>query len=270
MIQIVGSDIGGTLTDRQGGISQFTKRVLDALPVPVCLVTGYNRHVAFQYRDVFSRKELYLIAQNGAFAYRGDELLFSSLVDPDLVADMVSFLTEGGAVARVFCVDNRVYCVRPNGYHDQVLRWDSPIYRFHDGPLGDLPPVIQVCAFEPLVRIGALIPSATKRFGAGCIIGSRLYGTHQWLELSHPVARKETSFPKLLDMLGIDPANAMFCGDNFNDADLLKRVGHPVVVGDAPAEIRSMVHTVTRPGFEDGIAHHLNDVFALGLKYGTV
>ena len=267
LIRIVGSDIGGTLTDRDGKISNYTLRVMNALPVPLCLVTGFNRHVAFYYRDRFSHPDLYLIAQNGAFGYHGDRLLFSRLVDPADVRLMVDFLLRHGCVARVFCVDNNVYCIRPETHTAQVLRWDDPIYRFHEGPLESLPPVIQVCAFEPISVIAQVLVEAQCLFGRGCIIGSRLYGTHQWLELSHPLARKEESFPELLGILGIQATEAMFCGDNFNDLDVLQHVGYPVVVSDAPDEVKRQVSTVAGPGYDDGIAQYLNQLFDLGIEF---
>ena len=269
MIRIVGSDIGGTLTNQSGEISRFTRQVLARVPVPLCLVTGYNRHVAFQYRDMIDHPDLYLVAQNGAFAYHGKELLFSRLVSPDVVTPMVNCLLTAGCAVRVFCTDNQVYCIRPDGYVDDLLRWDEPIYHDYDGRVEDLPPVIQVCAFERVERIRQVIPLAQESFGDGCIIGSLLYGTHQWIELSHGDARKEIAFPELLRILRIDLGEAMFCGDNYNDMDVLKQVGHAVVVGDAPMEIRQIGDVVTGPGYADGIAHYLNEYFRLGILHGT-
>lgn len=265
MVRIVGTDIGGTLTDREGRISRFTRRVLARVPVPLCLVTGYNRHVAFQYRDVIDHPDLYLVAQNGAFAYHGQDLLFSRLVSPDVVVPMVDCLMAAGCTARVFCTDNQVYCIRPDGYTDDLLRWDDPIYHEYDGRVEDLPPVIQVCAFETVDRIRQVIPRAQDLFQDGCIIGSLLYGTHQWIELSHGRARKEIAFPDLLQILEINPGEAMFCGDNYNDLDVLKQVGHAVVVGDAPMDIRRNADVVVGPGYADGIARYLNEYFTLGI-----
>ncbi len=265
MIEFVGSDIGGTLTDRNGSISPKTRGIISRLPVPFCLVTGFNRHVAFRYRDQFEKSDnFYLIAQNGSFVYRGKELLFSNLLDATLVEDIVSFVLSAGCVARIFCTDNNVYCLIPDGYDRKILRWDEPVYRFFDRPLSELPDkVIQVGVFEPVSLIHRLMRPAEEIFGDICMVGPLLFGTHQWLEFNHPAAKKEIAFPRLLDMLGISLENAMYCGDNYNDLALLKKVGYPVAVADAVPEVRAVAKQVTGPGFEDGISEFLVRKFSL-------
>jgi len=264
MIEIVGSDIGGTLTRRDGSISPRTRDVLQKLPVPLCLVTGFNRHVAFQYRDRLNIPSAYLIVQNGAFTYQGERLLDQRLLDPESAADIVDFLLKNGMVARIFCTDNNVYCLVPEGYDRKLLRWDEPIYRiYEDSPEPLLSDAIQVCAFEPVDHVQEILEPATDQFGGLCIEGSLLFGTHQWIEFNHPRARKEIAFIDLLERLGIPSESAMYCGDNFNDLQLLERVGCPVAVGDAPEAIRSAARHITGPGYADGIAQFLSDHFQL-------
>ncbi|RLE16444.1 MAG: hypothetical protein DRJ14_08540 [Acidobacteria bacterium] len=264
LIEFIGSDIGGTLTDENGGISDRTRRVVARLPVPFCLVTGFNRHVAFRYRDQFQSDNLYLIAQNGSFTYRGEELLSSNLLDASLVEDIVAFILSADCVARVFCTDNNVYCLVPDGYNRKIRRWDEPVYRFFNRPLSELPSeVIQVGVFEPVSIIQRLMGPAVTIFGDVCMEGPMLFGTHQWLEFNHPDAKKEIAFPRLLDMLGVSLENAMYCGDNYNDLALLKKVGYPVAVADAVPEVRAVAKQVTGPGFEDGISEFLVREFGL-------
>lgn len=264
MIEFIGSDIGGTLTDKNGDISPRTRAVVARLPVPFCLVTGFNRHVAFRYRDEFESGNLYLIAQNGSFAYRGHELLFSNLLDASLVSDIVDFILSAGCVARVFCTDNNVYLMVPGGYDRKIRRFDEPIYRYFNGPIDELPAeVIQVGVFEPVTVVRQLMESAVQTFGDVCMEGPLLYGTHQWLEFNHPEAKKEVAFPRLLDRLGISLENSMYCGDNYNDLPLLKKVGYPIAVGDAVPEVQASAGTVTGPGAQNGIAEFLAGEFDL-------
>ncbi len=264
MIEFIGSDIGGTLTDKNGEISPRTIDVVSRLPVPFCLVTGFNRHVAFRYQAQFKSEKIYLIAQNGSFAYRNREVLFSNLLDASLVTDIVTFILSAGCVARVFCSDNNVYCFVPDGYDRKIRRWDEPIYHFFNQPISALPAeVIQVGMFEPVEIIQELMEPAIATFGEVCMEGPLLYGTHQWLEFNHPQAKKQIAFPRLLAMLGISSENSMYCGDNYNDLPLLQSVGYPVAVGDAVPEVRAAARTVTAPGAKDGIARFLASEFGL-------
>ncbi len=230
-------------------------------------MTGFNRHVAFRYRDQFESGSIYLIAQNGSFAYRGKELLFSNLLPSSLVADIVTFILSAGCVARVFSTDNNVYCLVPDGYSRKIRRWDTPIYRFFSGELPGIPgDVIQVGLFEPVEVVRELITPAVRTFGEICMAGPLLYGSHQWLEFNHPKAKKEVAFPRLLDLLGISLQKAMYCGDNYNDLPLMRKVAYPVAVADAVPEVLEVAKVVTDSGFSDGIAVFLAKEF--GIKIG--
>ena len=264
MVKIVASDIGGTLTNKENGISDFTIKVIHALPVPFCFVTGFNRFIAFKYFDMVGREDAYMIAQNGAFVYHGKKLLMYSLLDKRFVKDIVDFGIKNNCIARVFCTDNNVYCFVPEGYTEEPLRWDKPIYKIFNKGVEDLPAdVIQVGFFERVEKIERITDKAIELFGDIVMFGPKLYGTHQWLEFNNPAAKKHIAFKKLADYLKIDLKDAMYCGDNYNDIELLKIVGEPVVVGDAEEEIKKYGKHIVDAGYNDGVAKFLVEYFKL-------
>jgi len=264
MVKIVASDIGGTLTNKENKISEFTKRVIHALPVPFCFITGFNRYVAFKYFDMVGKEDAYMIAQNGAFVYHGRKLLMYSLLDKRFVKEIVDFGLKNNCIARVFCTDNNVYCFVPENYTEEPLRWDKPIYKIFKGKVEDLPAdVIQVGFFERIEVIEKIVDEAVSLFGYIVMFGPRLYGTHQWLEFNNPAAKKHIAFKKLADYLRIDLKDAIYCGDNYNDIELLKIVGEPVVVGDAHEDIKKYAKHIVDAGYNDGVAKFLAEYFGL-------
>lgn len=56
---------------------------------------------------------------------------------------------------------------------------------------------------------------------------------------------------------GVDPKNAIAFGDNYNDLGMLTCVGHPVVMANAPADIRERFDFITADNDHDGIADAL-------------
>ena len=54
--------------------------------------------------------------------------------------------------------------------------------------------------------------------------------------------------------LGVDPKDAIALGDNYNDLDMLRAVGCPVVMGNAPESIRREFPFVTDDNEHDGVA----------------
>jgi len=262
MIKLVGSDIGGTLTDKNENISQYTVETINKLTIPFCFVTGYNRYISYKYLDNLPLNDYYLIAQNGSFCYHKKELLFSNLLDIETAEKAVDFALNSNCIARIFCTDNFVYCKKPKNYTDTPLRWDKPIYKFFDDNLTNLPStIIQVAIFEPIEKIQKIEKQALKLFKNNCITGPFLYGTHKWLEFNNPQATKGKSFAKLANLLNIPLKDTIYFGDNYNDLDLLKKAGTSAVVADADEEIKAAADIVIAPGYEDGVAKYIQQHF---------
>ena len=61
----------------------------------------------------------------------------------------------------------------------------------------------------------------------------------------------------LCDLWGIDPADALAFGDNYNDLPMLDAVGHGYLMGNAPAELLARASLVAPTNDEDGVARVL-------------
>ena len=77
------------------------------------------------------------------------------------------------------------------------------------------------------------------------------------LEIMMNGVNKGMAVRRLCAALGIDPRNAVALGDHYNDLDMLKAVGRPVVMGNAPGEIQALFDAVTADNDHDGVARAL-------------
>jgi hydroxymethylpyrimidine pyrophosphatase-like HAD family hydrolase len=87
-----------------------------------------------------------------------------------------------------------------------------------------------------------------------------------WLEVVHPEVRKDLSIQRLCREMGIPPADVIYFGDNFNDKEALRLVGHAILVENAAPELKREFTTIIRPVTEEGVAHYLNEIFSLDIK----
>ena len=55
--------------------------------------------------------------------------------------------------------------------------------------------------------------------------------------------------------LGEDLADCYAIGDSANDLEMLQCVGHPLVMGNAPARVQAVAEYVTGTPAEDGLYH---------------
>lgn len=262
MIELIGSDIGGTLTDQNGFISEFTAKTINDLNIPFCFVTGYNRYVSYKYIDGLNLNNYYLIAQNGSFCYHNKELMFSNLLNIETAKKAVNFALDNNCIARIFCTDNYVYCIQPKNYKQRPLRWDKPIYKYFEGELEKLPStIIQVAIFESIEKINKIETIAKKQFNENFISGPLLFKTHKWLEFNNPLASKGQAFKQLADFLKIDMKNTIYFGDNYNDLDLLEKAGIAAVVNDADDAIKQSANIIVEEGYNDGVAKYIKQHF---------
>lgn len=67
-------------------------------------------------------------------------------------------------------------------------------------------------------------------------------------------ATKEAAVAALLGELGINPADVIVFGDDYNDLGLFKYCGFPVAMGNAVAELKERARLITSSNDEDGVA----------------
>jgi hydroxymethylpyrimidine pyrophosphatase-like HAD family hydrolase len=74
------------------------------------------------------------------------------------------------------------------------------------------------------------------------------------LQVTAPEATKGRGVARLLEHLGVDPSEAIAFGDGEPDADMFRRVGTAVAMGNAVPETRAAATWVTAGNDEDGVA----------------
>lgn len=77
------------------------------------------------------------------------------------------------------------------------------------------------------------------------------------LEIMNQGIRKGAAIQKLCAYYGVDVADTIAFGDNYNDLDMLQTAGAAYVMGNAPQEIKDLFPNVTDDNNHDGIARVL-------------
>lgn len=80
------------------------------------------------------------------------------------------------------------------------------------------------------------------------------------LEVLPRDVNKGSGVQVISEEFGVNLADAWAFGDNFNDEDMLNAVGHPVLMGNAPEELKQKFPTVTADNDHDGIAEVLEKI----------
>ena len=74
------------------------------------------------------------------------------------------------------------------------------------------------------------------------------------IEVMPAGSSKAQAVRTLCDLWGIDPADALAFGDNYNDLPMLEAVGHGYLMANAPAELLERASLVAPDNNHDGVA----------------
>ena len=124
--------------------------------------------------------------------------------------------------------------------------------------------VIMVSTMADAPSLEELRRRAHTRFGARIQTHSLINKNYQGqiLEFLSPAAGKWQALERLASSWGIAPGEMAAVGDDTNDAELLRRVGLGIAMGNALPEVRSAARAVVRGNAEGGAVEAIDQILA--------
>jgi len=83
---------------------------------------------------------------------------------------------------------------------------------------------------------------------------------HENIEITHRGAQKGIALEAFVKARGIDLAETMAIGDNYNDVSMFEKAGRSVAMGNANFEIKSLCDVITYTNVESGVAKAILEV----------
>lgn len=83
---------------------------------------------------------------------------------------------------------------------------------------------------------------------------------HENIEITHRGAQKGIALESFVKERGIDLAETMAIGDNYNDVSMFEKAGRSVAMGNANYEIKSLCDVITDTNVESGVAKAILEV----------
>jgi Cof subfamily protein (haloacid dehalogenase superfamily) len=81
-----------------------------------------------------------------------------------------------------------------------------------------------------------------------------------WVEMAAPGITKAHAVQRVCNRLGVNAAEVLAVGDNYNDLTVLAWAGRAAAPANAIAEVLAVVQQVVPPNWEDGVAQLLEDL----------
>ncbi len=266
-LEMIGTDIDGTMLRSDGSLSAEVKRALhDAADAGVHVVPATGRPVVIA-EDVIEALDLpgHWVFANGAITRHvgRDELIRGFWLDRDFTRSMVELLRvslPGAGFALEFeksvayekGFEHVVPTVPPVGPVDDVL--DAPGL---SGP--DAERIQKVLVYDLTLDLDDLYRAVGDAVGDQAVA---CYSGLPFIELAAGQVTKATALALLADDFGIEAGNVATFGDNHNDLPMLEWAGRSFAMANATDDAKEAADEVIGANDQDGLAYKIDELLA--------
>ncbi|MDR2465295.1 MAG: Cof-type HAD-IIB family hydrolase [Streptococcaceae bacterium] len=285
MIQLIVSDMDGTLVSGHVKITDFTAKMVKKAQedgIRFLCATGRNLQEAQKpLKD--AEIECEIIGVNGAIVYdKQGKILSTNPISTETSLKLVELFrqhelyAELGTVNGVFSESqtkrlefftrHMAESTPPRSFKESLILASTAMSYFHITYVEDLETVIQsdseeVVKFFLMAENGEeqLLPlkkEIEESFDDLVVTSS---GQHN-IEINHIDAQKGFAVKRIAEEMGIDKESVMAIGDSFNDISMLDYAGASFAMGQAKEEIKQHAKYVTESNQNDGVAHAIERV----------
>lgn len=261
-IKLLVLDIDGTISGESNQIQEPVKQAIkaaQALGVQVAIATGRMYRSALRFhQDVGSN--LPLIAYQGAWIQDPitQEVHRHLPVSIETAHQLLDYFEQPelrSLLSVHFYINDQLY-VRELTPETQIYAGRSNIEPIAVGDLRTVlttAPTKVLALSDDIALIEKLLGSLRQRYTPAELYLTTSVAT--FFEATNPLVNKGTAVRYLAeDLLGLNAANVMTIGDNFNDLEMLQYAGVGVAMGNAPADVQAIANWVAPTVEQDGAA----------------
>lgn len=264
--KIVFSDIDGTLLDQHRELSAMTieeiKRLRDK--VPFILISARMPAAMRHLQKQLEIEDLPVICYNGGLVLVDNEVISSTEIPIDLAEDLITWNAACNCHLSLYHKDE--------WYVPQMDKWALREQRNTkvDPQVRSGPEVIKkwkaenkgahkIMAMGDESKIDRLRDYLSNKYPENI----HLYRSKStYLEISDKRVSKYSAVELLLkERYHFQPKEAIAFGDNYNDVEMLQKIGYGIAVGNARQEAKDVANIHTAKSIEDGVAKSLLKIF---------
>ena len=272
MIQMIATDMDGTLMDAQGEVDrERLSRILDQLDqrgIPFVIATGngYSRmaHVLGELKD-----RVTLVLANGARILEKGKLIREYSWPEELVQEVLRYL-EGREEELHLVVSSLSGAYAKKGTEfpllDQLMTPElaAAFYRrmrFVDDLVqehGEL--VLKISVVTDTEKVEAFVQELREEFGERLLPAASGYGA---IDILQPEVNKATAIQFLEEHWGVDGGHLMAFGDSQNDVEMLELATYSYAMENADVHARQAAR-YTAPSHQEGGVYEMIEAYLDG------
>lgn len=268
MIKKIFTDMDGTLLTSNGSVSASTQQFMHNLEIPVTLVSARAPMEMLPTIESLGLTSPQ-IAFNGCLIFRptnmGISSLFEATLDTEEVKRLSVLLTHYFPQVSASLYDHQTWYTVKNCEEVEfqkritgVLPVITELDKICDRP-GNPFFKLMLITFDEKTMVN--LTYFLTELGLKHLAIHR--AGHYHLEVTSGVATKSTAITYLLEEENLSPEVVAAFGDGYNDIPMLELVGLPIVMGNAPADVKCLTTLITTSNDDDAVKEGI-ERFILG------
>lgn len=260
MIQLVATDIDGTLLDKDRSLSDRTLKAFKKLSqIPVILISARMPQAMYYLQELLERVEMPVICYNGALIKDQQHELYSITIDCFLLEQLAQIAVQYELHMSVYrnnewFVPSLDFWAKREINNTRV----QPIVQELSDTLIYFKNTLAAGGAHKVMFMGDAV-AMNLAFAKAQSLQSSLHlyrSKDTYTEISPKNISKKTALEFLLNKKfpSIDMVNVAAFGDNYNDVEMIDAVGYGVAVANARDEVKKVAQFITSHHKEDGVA----------------
>ena len=257
-IQLIATDLDGTLLNANHQISEYNKSIIKKASengIKIILSTGRPTAAATKFLydlDIDSE----LISFNGAMITdKTSNIIYQQNLDANIGKELIDIAKKYNIFHQGFLADRwnmGFFDEKWVEFYVSIAKIDNYTIGFDN---------INDFSFSKFMFIGEnnLLKEIAKEIDK--TFGERIYYTFSrpvYLEVHSPNASKAKALEYLANKYNITSNNIMAFGDNNNDLEMLEFAGVSVAVENAEDNVKNKCKYITKSNLEDGVGYFIN------------
>jgi len=259
-IKIVFSDIDGTFLTNDHNVTKNTERAVKSLlekNIPFVLVSARMPEAIYPITDKIGIKIPIISYSGGLVLTEKEEVLYDKTIEVEQLKNILAEIKKRWSNITINYYAGRRWFVRD--VNDKRVQREMNITSataenadFNELIKKQILPNKLLIMTEPPI-CEEMEQELSKKFKELNIVRS----SSILLEIMDNSVSKAAGIEVILKYFGIGAEESIGFGDNYNDVDMFKYVGHAVAMGNAPETVKKFADDVTTSNEEDGIYNYL-------------
>jgi Cof subfamily protein (haloacid dehalogenase superfamily) len=261
-VKLVVSDMDGTLLNTKGEVSnQFFKlfKQLQSKDIIFCAASGRQYHSIVDKLATI-KDEIYVIAENGALAKKGDDLLVLNVLSDEKIKKIIPILRTIKDVNIVLCGKNNAFIESTDENFINLFQEYYNSYKIVD----DLTTItgkddfLKIAIYHNKSSEEFIYPKV-KEFSNELLIK---ISSKNWLDISVDSANKGNALREVQKILNVKKEETMVFGDYHNDIEMMQEADFSFAMKNAHEDIKEIANYGTESNNNLGVESILEKLIA--------